>query len=197
MTVPWLVLVFVAVLGLAVGTFLTTVVHRVPREQALLSPPAYCPHCEQPIKPWHNVPLASYTVLRGRCANCHEPIGLRYPVVEAITAALFVGLALRFGLSAELPAYLYLAAVAVALATIDVDVQRVPDSIVLPSYAVGVLLLMPAGAVDGDWWPALRALIGMLVLWTVYFGLALAYPNSVGFGEVKLAGLLGLYLGWL
>ena len=97
----------------------------------------------------------------------------------------------------QLPAYLYLAAIGVTLAMIDFDVRRLPDSIVLPSYVVSVLLLMPAGAVTGDWWVAARALLGMAALWIIYFVLALAYPNGMGFGDVKLAGLLGLYLGWL
>ncbi len=80
---------------------------------------------------------------------------------------------------------------------IDFDVRRLPDSIVLPSYVVSVLLLMPAGAVTGEWWVATRSLLGMVALWTIYFLLALAYPKGMGFGDVKLAGVLGLYLGWL
>jgi leader peptidase (prepilin peptidase)/N-methyltransferase len=197
MSVSWPALALIGVLGLAIGSFLNVVVYRVPREESLLYPPSHCPKCDQPIKALHNIPVVSWLVLRGRCANCHERISARYPIVEIGTAALFVGMTLRFRLSAELPAYLYLAAIALVLLLIDLDVQRLPDSIVLPSYIVTVLLLMPAGAVSSDWWPAVRALVGMLALWAVYFAFALAYPNGIGLGEVKLAGLLGLYLGWL
>ena len=112
-----------------------------------------------------------------------------------LTGVLFVLVALRFGLSPCCPAYLYLAAVAVALAAIDLDVHRLPDAIVLPSYLVGVALLAPAVLVDGDGTAALRGAAGALVLGGLYLGLALARPGAMGFGDVKLAGLLGLYLG--
>jgi leader peptidase (prepilin peptidase)/N-methyltransferase len=105
--------------------------------------------------------------------------------------------AARFGPSLVLPAYLYLAAVAVALSLIDIDVRRLPNAIVLPSYLVGAVLLVPVAVVHGDWDAALRGLVAMAALWTLYFGLAVAYPGGMGFGDVKLAGLLGLYLGWL
>ncbi|NJC74198.1 prepilin peptidase [Planosporangium thailandense] len=190
-------LVIVAALGLAVGSFLNVVVHRVPRAESLLRPGSHCTRCRSPIKPWHNVPLVGWLVLRGRCAHCAQRISVRYPLVEIATALLFVGVAARFGLSAALPAYLYLTAVAVALAMIDLDVHRLPDVIVLPSYAVGAVLLVLATAADGDWWAAARAAAAMAALWTFYFVLAFLYPAGMGFGDVKLAGLLGLYLGWL
>ena len=110
---------------------------------------------------------------------------------------LFAAITLRFGLTVLLPAYLYLAAIGVALAAIEFDVRRLPDSIVLPSYVISVLLLMPAGAAQSDWWRAERALLGMAALLVLYFALCVAYPNGLTMGDVKLAGLVGLYLGWL
>jgi leader peptidase (prepilin peptidase)/N-methyltransferase len=187
----------IGVFGLLVGSFLNVVIHRVPRAQSILFPGSRCPACDGPIRPWHNVPVVSWLLLRGRCARCRSPISVRYPLVEAGTGALFAAVTVRFGLSAQLPAYLYLAAIGVALAAIDFDVHRLPDAIVLPSYAVGVLLLMPAGAVEGDWFGASRALTSMLVMLAAYFVLALAYPGGMGLGDVKLAGLLGLFLGYL
>jgi leader peptidase (prepilin peptidase)/N-methyltransferase len=115
--------------------------------------------------------------------------------VEAGTAALFVVVTLHFGAGPLLPAYLYLAAVAVALAAIDLDVQRLPDRIVLPSYRVGAALLAPAALADRH--AGLRALLAMAALWGLYFGIRFAYPAGMGYGDVKLAGLLGLYLGCL
>lgn len=197
MTAPLPAVLATGLLGLAIGSFLNVVIHRVPRDESLVEPGSRCPTCATPIKARHNVPVVSWLLLRGRCAYCAAPISARYPLVEAGTAALFMAITLRFGLSLQLPAYLYLAAIGVTLAMIDFDVRRLPDSIVLPSYVVSVLLLMPAGAVEVDWWPAARALCGMAALWAVYFALALAYPSGLGFGDVKLAGLLGLYLGWL
>jgi leader peptidase (prepilin peptidase)/N-methyltransferase len=183
--------------GLVIGSFLNVVIHRVPREESILFPGSHCPACDEPIKPWHNVPVFSWLALRGRCARCRASISVRYPLIEAGTGVLFAALTLRFGLSAQLPAYLYLAAIGVALAAIDFDVHRLPNAIVLPSYAVAALLLMPAGAAEGDWFGASRALTSMLAMFAVYLVLALAYPGGMGFGDVKLAGLLGLFLGYL
>jgi leader peptidase (prepilin peptidase) / N-methyltransferase len=197
MTAPVPVVVLIGVLGLAIGSFLNVLVYRVPREESVLWPNSHCPNCETPLKAWHNIPLVSWLLLRGKCAFCREPIGARYPLVEAGTAALFVALVLRFGLSVQLPAYLYLACAGVTLALIDFDVRRLPDSIVLPSYVVSVLLLMPAGAVDADWSRAERGLVAMTSLWVIYFALAIAYPHGLGFSDAKLAGLIGLNLGWL
>jgi leader peptidase (prepilin peptidase)/N-methyltransferase len=196
-TATWPIVAGIGLLGLMIGSFLNVVIYRVPRDESILFPGSHCPDCGSAVQARHNVPVIGWLVLRGRCASCLEPISIRYPLVEAGTATLFVAITVRFGLSAQLPAYLYLAAIGVTLAMIDFDVRRLPDSIVLPSYVISVLLLMPAGAVTGDWWVATRSLLGMAALWTIYMILALAYPNGMGFGDVKLAGVLGLYLGWL
>jgi leader peptidase (prepilin peptidase)/N-methyltransferase len=186
-----------ALLGLIIGSFLNVVIYRVPREESLIAPASHCPNCQTAIKPWHNVPVLSWMALRGRCATCQVGISIRYPLVEAGTSLLFLAITVRFGLTLELPAYLYFAAIAVTLAMIDADVQRLPDAIVLPSYVVAVLMLMPAGAAETTWWSALRGLLAMGALLFVYTGLSFAYPGGMGFGDVKLAGLLGLYLGWV
>jgi leader peptidase (prepilin peptidase)/N-methyltransferase len=190
-----LLLSIVGLLGLAVGSFLNVVIHRVPRDESLVRPGSHCPHCGIAVRNRHNVPVLGWLLLRGRCADCRAPISARYPLVEAGTAVLFVAVAARFGASLALPAYLYLTAVAVALTMIDFDVRRLPNLIVLPSYAVGALLLVPPLVVHGDWMAAVRGLAAMAALWCFYF--VLYYVGGMGFGDVKLAGLLGLYLGWL
>lgn len=197
MTAPWPIVLAIAALGLVIGSFLNVVIYRVPRDESILFPGSHCTSCAAPVKARHNVPVLGWLMLRGRCAVCGSGISIRYPLVEAGTAALFAAITIRFGLLVQLPAYLYLAAIGVTLAMIDFDVRRLPDSIVLPSYVISVLLLMPAGAVTGEWWVATRSLLGMAALWIIYMILALAYPRGMGFGDVKLAGLLGLYLGWL
>lgn len=191
------VLTLAGILGLAVGSFLNVVIHRVPLHLSVVRPPSACPTCTMTLRPWHNVPVVSWLALRGRCAGCGTGISARYPVVESLTAVLFVLVTARFGVTPELPAYLYLAAVAVALAAIDLDVQRLPDTIVLPSYAVGVVLLGAATVATGAWDDALRAAIGMVVMFGVYFTIAWIQPQGMGFGDVKTAGLLGLFLGWV
>lgn len=192
-----------AAFGLLVGSFLNVVVWRVPRGESIVSPPSACPACGHRIRRRDNVPVLSWLALRAKCRDCGVRISARYPLVEAGTAVLF-GLAAWLVLSREqgwaLPAFAYLAAVAVALSLIDLDVHRLPDAIVLPSYVVALALLAlaswnPGGPSD---WPALgRAAIGALALFAVYFVMLLVYPAGMGFGDVKLAGLLGLYLGWV
>jgi leader peptidase (prepilin peptidase)/N-methyltransferase len=189
--------VLVAVTGLVIGSFLNVVIWRVPRGESIVTPPSHCPSCNRPVRPRDNVPVISWLVLRGKCRDCGAPISGRYPLVEAGTALLFVALTLRIGFEPELVAFLYLGAVGVALAMIDLDVKRLPNVIVLPSYLVAGALLTIAAAVGDDWDALLRAAIGMAGLYGFYFLLALVYPAGMGFGDVKLAGVLGLYLGWL
>jgi leader peptidase (prepilin peptidase) / N-methyltransferase len=186
-----------AVLGLVVGSFLNVVVWRVPRQESVASPPSRCPSCERAIRPRDNVPVLSWLLLRGRCRDCSAPISARYPAVELTTAAVFAVLAWRFGVDWQLPAFLYLGAVSVALSLIDVDTRRLPNVIVLPSYPVaGVLLLVPA-ALDDRWPDLLRAGLGAGALYAFFFAMAVIRPGEMGFGDIKLAGVLGIYLGWL
>ncbi len=189
-----------AAVGLAVGSFLNVVVWRVPRGESVVSPPSACPRCGHGIRPRDNVPVLSWLILRGRCRDCGEPISVRYPFVEVATGALFAAAtAWLLGMPDGgwlVPAVLYLSAVAVALALIDIDTHRLPDAIVLPSYGVALALLTLAAAGTGEWAALLRAVLAGAALWVFYFVLVLVYPSGMGFGDVKLAGVLGMYLGW-
>ena len=186
--------------GLAVGSFVNVVICRVPAGESVVSPSSKCPSCGAPIRNRHNIPVFGWLLLRGRCYDCHAPISLRYPLVEAGTGLLFAVVTWRL-LAIDMPwalaAYLYLAAAGVALAVIDFDVKRLPDKIVLPSYAVVAVLLTIAAAGAGDWWPLGRAALGAAAMFTFYFVLAFAYPAGMGFGDVKLAGVLGALMGYL
>ena len=186
-----------AVTGLAIGSFLNVVIWRVPRGESIVRPASRCPRCGETLRHRDNVPVLGYLLLRGRCRGCRGPVSVRYPVVELVTAALFVAVTLRLGLSWELPAYLYLVAVGVALAAIDIDVHRLPDVIVLPSYVVSLALLGLAAWGDHDLVALERAVAGMACLYLLYLLLRLAHPRGMGRGDLKLAGVLGLYLGWL
>ncbi|TFH69547.1 prepilin peptidase [Cellulomonas sp. HD19AZ1] len=192
--------VLVALLGLGVGSFLNVVIWRVPRDESVVRPPSACPSCGRPIAWYDNVPVVSWLVLRARCRRCGARISARYPAVEAVTGALFVGTAAVVGWNLALPAFLYLAAISVALAVIDVDVRRLPDAIVLPSYPVaGALLALGAWTpgVGYDGGAVLRAAVGGAALFALYLVLVLAKPGGMGLGDLKLAGVLGLYLGWV
>lgn len=192
-----LVCVLCGALGLVVGSFLNVVVWRVPRGESVVRPPSHCPGCDAPVRPRDNVPVVSWLLLRGRCRDCGVRISARYPLVESLTGATFAALAERIGPHPALPAYLYLAAVGIALALIDLETLRLPDVLTLPSYAVGAALLGVAAVAGHDAWPLVRALIGMATLYTAFLAVALAVPAGMGFGDVKLAGVLGLYTGFL
>jgi leader peptidase (prepilin peptidase)/N-methyltransferase len=191
------VVVLVAALGLAVGSFLNVVVWRVPRGESVVRPGSACPGCGAAIRPRDNVPVLGWLLLRGRCRDCGMSISRRYPLVEAATAGLFVVMLLRFGVDPVLPAYLYLAAIGIALALIDIDVKRLPDALTLPSYPVAAVLLAVGSAGHGDVDSLVRAALGGAAMFAVYFALCFAYPAGMGFGDVKLSGLLGLYAAWL
>jgi leader peptidase (prepilin peptidase)/N-methyltransferase len=190
-------LFFITCLGLVIGSFLNVVIWRVPRGESVVSPPSHCPSCDAEIRSRDNIPVVSWLLLHGRCRDCGARISPRYPGVEALTGLLFLAMALAFGLSWELPAYLYLTSVGVALAFIDLDTKRLPNVLTLPSYPIMAGLLLIPAAVDGLWGDYGRALLGALALFVFYLLLALVYPAGMGMGDVKLAGVLGMALGWL
>ncbi len=189
------------VFGALIGSFLNVVIWRVPRGLSVVRPPSACPTCGHRLAGYDNIPIVSFLVLRGRCRSCGARISARYPLVEAGTAlafALVVGAA-YLGLfpAAVLPALLYWAAVGIALTLIDFDHHRLPNAIVLPSYIVTAALLLLASVLTGDYGRLLTAAIGVIALGGLYWVLAVAYPGGMGFGDVKLAGALGMLLGWL
>jgi leader peptidase (prepilin peptidase)/N-methyltransferase len=186
-----------AVFGVIVGSFLNVVIWRVPRDESIRYPASHCPSCGEAVRPRDNVPILGWLILRGRCRDCQEPISRRYPLVEGLTGVLFAVTAWHFGVSWALPAYLYLVSIGVALALIDLDVKRLPDKIVLPSYGVAVVLLAVASIGTHDLGALLRAAIGGVALFLLYFVLNVIHPKGMGFGDVKLAGVLGLFLGWI
>lgn len=197
---PWLPaagLVVLGIVGLVIGSFLNVVIWRVPRGESIVAPPSACPRCGHRIRARDNVPVLSWLALRGRCRDCGEPISARYPLVELATGLVFVAVGVRFGWAPELPAYLYLAGIGLALTLIDLDTHRLPDPIVLSAYPVLGVLLAAASGAAGDWPALLRAAIGGAILWVLYFALMAAKPGGMGFGDVKLAGVLGAGLAWL
>ena len=204
------VIVLAGVMGTVIGSFLNVVIWRLPRGESLVRPPSACPHCKHPIRWWDNIPVLSWLLLRGRCRDCSAEISRRYPLVELGTGLFFALVAwwLLATFGATLPlgalvfasiAYLYLAAISVALSMIDLDSHRLPNALVLPAFVVGAVLLAASSASSGDFVALLRAAIGAAALLVAYFVMLIAYPGGggMGLGDVKLAGVLGLFLGWL
>ncbi len=205
-----MLLVFAGLLGLAIGSFLNVVVHRVPAGRSL-TPDSACPKCGTAIRKRDNIPVVSWLMLRGKCRGCAQPISARYPLVEAGTAVAFVLVTARFGPAMlegqtppdsiagaiELVAFLTLTAVSIALALIDLDTKRLPNVIVVPSLLAGSVLLGAAALVRGDLAALAGAAIGGAALFLLYFVLALVSRGGMGMGDVKLAAVLGLSLGFL
>ena len=211
---PWIA----AVLGLAVGSFLNVVIHRLPRMlqadwkahsaeiegRTVLPGPRYnlwvprsqCPSCGHVLRAVHNIPVFSYLALRGRCAFCAGPISVRYPVVEALTALLFAWVAAHFGWSAAGIGALVLTAFLVALAMIDADTTLLPDGLTQPLLWIGLLMNLRE-----TYAPLPQAVIGAvagyLCLWSVYWAFKLATgKEGMGYGDFKLLAALGAWLGW-
>ncbi|HYH58720.1 MAG TPA: prepilin peptidase [Thermoleophilaceae bacterium] len=180
----------IGLLGLAVGSFLNVVIHRLPRGESLVSPPSHCPACDAPVKPYDNVPVLSWLLLRGRCRNCGAPISARYPVVEALTAAAFVATALARGVEDDLALWLPFVAVLIAVAAIDLDHRIIPNKIVLPAAIWGLAATVAFRPDHLD-----DALIAGAIAFGALLLAALAYPAGMGMGDVKLAGVMGIYLG--
>jgi len=170
--------------GLLVGSFLNVVIHRVPLGESVVFPPSHCPGCDQQIKPWDNVPILSYLVLRGRCRSCATSISLRYPAIELLCGLLFAAVAWRFGASSWTVLYCVFGAALIAAAMIDFDHQIIPDSISLGGLAVALVLVPSvaayAGGAGGEgmfgtlWFAsfkqsAIGALVGGGSLWAVAF----------------------------
>lgn len=183
--------------GLVVGGFLNLVIARVPHGEPLARPRSQCRHCGTGLATRDRVPVLSWLVLRGRCRSCRERIGLRHPLVELATAGLFVLAAVRFGASWALPAYLVGFAALVAVTAVDLEHYRIPDRIVFPTLGLATAALAVA-TVMGDGSGSLAgALVGAGLYFVMLFVPHLVYPKGMGFGDVKLALVLGLLLGWI
>jgi leader peptidase (prepilin peptidase) / N-methyltransferase len=181
---------FAGVLGAIFGSFLNVVAYRLPRHESLLGPASHCPSCGTPVKPYDNIPILSFLLLRGRCRSCATTISPRYPLVEALTAALCAGAVLAHSSAAAIALSLALILIVVPAALIDLEHRIIPNSLT----ALGAVLAIVLGlALDPGGEPqrliAGAAAGGFLLL------AALAYPGGMGMGDVKLAGVMGLLLG--
>lgn len=192
-----LLIVGCGLFGLAIGSFLNVVIYRVPRQLSIVSPRSACPTCSTPILERDNIPVLSWLLLRGRCRTCHSPISARYPLVELACAGLFAGAAARTGFNWDLPAFLVLLASLLALACIDLELLLLPKSIIYPTLVAETGLLLLAAAVTGEWHRLLLAAICAASWFVLFYALNFASPRYLGFGDVRLAPLLGLGLGWL
>jgi leader peptidase (prepilin peptidase) / N-methyltransferase len=184
------------VVGLLVGSFLTTLIARVPPAEPLWQPGPSCRSCRRRLGWAELVPVVSWLRLRGHCRGCGEPIGVQYPVVELTTGFLFAVTALRIGATPVLIAMLAFVAGGVALAAIDLEHHRLPTKLVRATLALVSAGLIVAAAVEGTVTPLVTAAIGAALFCGLLFVVHLISPRSMGFGDVRLAVVLGAVLGW-
>lgn len=222
----WFYLITVGLVSLCVGSFLNVVIYRLPlmmqREWQsecrlllddelntnitkpkntsepfnLVKPNSTCPKCKTAIKPWQNIPIISWLILKGKCASCSNPISIRYPAVEAVTALLSLVVAYTFGATEQALLYIVITWALVALTFIDIDHMLLPDQLTLPLVwlaliaAVGGVTITPSDAVMG-------AAFGYLSLWSVFWLFKLLTgKEGMGYGDFKLLALFGALLGW-
>ncbi len=219
---PLLLITFVGLVGLLFGSFFNVVIYRLPKMmeaswkyecEVLLSdesdaeeiappqfnlavPNSHCPSCNAPVKAWQNIPVLSYVLLRGRCASCKAPIGVRYPLVEFITALLTIFPLLMFGFTSYAVAAILFSWILLILTVIDIDHQLLPDQLTLPLIWLGLLFNSITGSIplqDAVW----GAVAGYLSLWSVFWVFKLLTgKEGMGYGDFKLLAALGAWLGW-
>ncbi len=192
----WMQATWAGVIGLLVGSFLNVVIHRVPRKESIVRPRSSCPSCGMAIGAIDNVPVLSWLALRGRCRGCSAPISWRYPLIEAITGALFVGCVARFGATWEALAAAVFCCLMVALAAIDLEHFLLPDRITLPGIAVGLALQpwLPGTSFLDAVIGTLAGAGGLILLINVWFWLR--DEESMGLGDVNMLAMIGAFLGW-
>lgn len=201
-TILWVVFCFVV--GTIVGSFLNVCIFRIPRRQSIVHPGSHCPSCNHPIRPWHNIPIFSFILLRGRCRSCAAPISWRYPTVEALNGILYILVFLKYGISITGFVYAVFSSFLVLISFIDLDHQIIPDRLSLPGL---LFVLLPAigftVAGYSTLWPITlsSAILGSIIGGGSLLAVAMAYyaftrREGMGGGDIKLMAVVGGLLGW-
>jgi len=188
--------VLIFILGLIVGSFSNVCIYRIPRNESIIYPASHCPKCRSKIKPVDNIPLLSFILLKGRCRNCKSKISIQYPVVEFLTGLTYLIIYLIYGLSIQSLIYIILSSALIIIAFIDLNEQIVPDVISLPGIVIGFILsfFVPYISFINS---ALGVLVGGgIILIIGLAGSVIFKKEAMGGGDVKLAAMIGAFLGW-
>ena len=184
------------VLGLIFGSFGTVAAYRIPRRETIVTGRSKCPNCGRQIKAHENIPVVSYLVLRGKCPGCGTRISLRYPLTELATAVLFALAVVKFEVSVTAAVYAGFFWVLVVLTLIDLEHKLLPNRVVYPTLVAGWAGLVVAALIDGDTERLRSAALGAVVFGGFLFVVAFIYPAGMGGGDVKLAFVLGTFVGY-
>jgi len=188
--------ILIFTLGLIVGSFSNVCIYRIPRNESIIYPGSHCPKCRSTIKPMDNIPLLSYIILKGRCRNCGSRISIQYPVVEFLTGIIYILIFLIYGLTLQSLIYIILSSALIIIAFIDLNEQIVPDVISFPGIGAGLILSFFVPYIS-----FINSVLGVLVgggiiLIIGLVGSAIFKKEAMGGGDVKLAAMVGAFLGW-
>ena len=188
--------ILIFILGLIVGSFSNVCIYRIPINESIIYPASHCPKCRSSIKPIDNIPLLSYILLKGRCRNCGSRIPIQYPVVEFLTGIIYILIFLIYGLTLQSLIYIILASAVIIIAFIDLNKQIIPDVISLPGIVIGLILSFFVPYIS-----FINSVLGVLVgggiiLVIGLVGSAIFKKEAMGGGDVKLAAMIGAFLGW-
>ena len=192
-----IILIFVlGLLGLIVGSFSNVCIYRIPRNESIVFPASHCPKCSKTIRPIDNIPLLSYILLKGRCPNCKSKISIQYPLVEFLTGLIYLIIYLVYGLTIQTLVYIILSSALIIIAFIDLNQQIIPDVISLPGIVIGFIIsfFVPyISFVDSILGIAVG---GGIILIIGLVGSVIFKKEAMGGGDVKLAAMIGAFLGW-
>ena len=189
-------IILIFILGLIVGSFNNVCIYRIPRNESIIYPASHCPKCRSKIKPIDNIPLLSYILLKGRCRNCKSKISIQYPIVELLTGLTYLIIYLIYGLSVQTLIYIILSSALIIIAFIDLNEQIIPDVISLPGIVIGLILsfIVPYISFINS---ALGVVVGGgIILIIGLAGSVIFKKEAMGGGDVKLAAMIGAFLGW-
>lgn len=189
-------IILIFILGLIVGSFSNVCIYRMPRNESVIYPASHCPNCHSNISPKDNIPLLSFILLKGRCRNCKSKISIQYPIVEFLTGLTYLIIYLAYGLSVQTLIYIILSSALIIIAFIDLNEQIVPDVISLPGIAIGFIISFFVSYIS-YMNSALGVLAGGGIILIIGLGGSVIFKKeAMGGGDVKLAAMIGAFLGW-
>lgn len=191
------------ILGLIVGSFLNVCIYRLPRNFSIVRPSSACPVCKNPIKPWDNIPIISFILLRGKCRHCGEKISIRYPLIELLNGIFYLSVFYFFGLGWHLlPLFAFVSAM-IVITFIDLEFQIIPDVITLPGIVIGIIFasfLLPDPFLKINPTDTLvgftNSLIGLLLGGGLFYIIAIVSRGGMGGGDIKMMAMVGAFMGW-
>jgi len=189
----------VFIIGAIIGSFLNVCIYRIPREISIIRPSSKCPYCSSPIKPYDNIPIFSYILLKGRCRNCNNPISIRYPIVEFLNACSYVIVMWRYGLTFTGVIFMAYFSVLIVITFIDLDFQIIPDIITIPGSLIGVItgsLLLSDSFNRITLLGFTQSIIGLILGFTLFLIIAEVSKGGMGGGDVKMMAMVGAFTGW-